>query len=226
LSPPRDRNRIRNQRRPNMTRFGWLAGLLCLALPASAVLGQSAALTSVALACPLGHEDAQAAPATTESDECCTSCPVHKLVQTFIDSWTLLWHCGDFAQAERVAARAVRLCPSSVDAQHALIVSQIVNAAGVAGSPTCSPITSCAATAPDCGDVGQILRAGVVHLENAGETYEAGCLPYGQFECEEVCENPPQTSASCPACVQAAGKCKACCPTTATCPACPICVGV
>src|SRR5438270_177630 len=59
----RDRNRIRNRRRSNMTRFRWwLAGLVMLALPASVAIGQSAALATVALVCPMGHEAAQTQP--------------------------------------------------------------------------------------------------------------------------------------------------------------------
>src|SRR2546421_12949211 len=72
----------------NMTRFRWwLAGLVMLALPASVAVGQSAALATVALACPLGHEAAQPSPA---SHEAATICPVQRLLQELLDQWALL----------------------------------------------------------------------------------------------------------------------------------------
>src|SRR5438309_1572487 len=194
-----------------MTRFRWwLAGLVMLALPASVAVGQSTALATVALACPLGHEAAQTPPA---SDESAAICPVQRLLREFLEKWALLWQYGQYQQAERLAVRAVQLCPTDVDAQHALTVTRIVSANGIATRQSCPT--------PDSGKALNVLRvipytghavvsgASAFPPASGADVYEAGCLPYGQFECEELC----QTSAKAPVCCEereAARHCKAC----------------
>jgi hypothetical protein len=166
-----------------MTRFRWwLAGLLTLALPASSALGQTTALATLALACPLGHEtpedpaDDAVRPNSQvvfeESSVCAAACRVHALLEAFLDKWALLWHAGEFQQAEHFAARAVQLCPSSVDAQHAFVVSQILNTTSTTSRPCCTEGCFTSTAVPVQFEV----------------EVQAGCLPYGQLQWEEVRE--------------------------------------
>src|SRR5262249_30871139 len=149
--------RIGTEGGTDMTRFRWwLAGVLTLALAATSALGQTSALATLALACPLGHEqpeppadDPVSANSQTVSEECsaCSAaCRVHALLHAFLDKWALLWHAGEFQQAEHFAARAVQLCPSSVDAQHAFVVSQILNTTSTSSRPCCTE--GCFTSAP------------------------------------------------------------------------------
>src|SRR5262249_554047 len=158
----------------DMTRFRWwLAGLLTLALAATSALGQGSALATLALACPLGHEqpeppadDPVSANSQTVSEECsaCTAaCPVPALPEAFLDKWALLWHAGEFEQAEHFAARALQVCPGSVEARHAFVVSQILNTTSTASRPCC-PESCFASTA--------------VPVQFEVEV-QSGCLPYG-----------------------------------------------
>jgi len=52
-------------------------------------------------------------------------------------------------------------------------------------------------------------------VTQVGGVYEAGCLPYGQYECEELCQSP----AKMPACerYEVVGNCKACTATSSCC---------
>src|SRR5262249_17445898 len=120
-------------------------------------------------------DDPVSANSQTVSEECsaCSAaCRVHALLHAFLDKWALLWHAGEFQQAEHFAARAVQLCPSSVDAQHAFVVSQILNTTSTSSRPCCTE--GCFTSAP-------------VPVQFEVEV-QAGCLPYGQLQWEEVRE--------------------------------------
>src|SRR5204862_3530898 len=146
------------------------------------------ALATVALVCPMGHEAAQTQPAPHDFG---ALCPVQRLLHELLDKWALLWQYGQYQQAERFAVRAVQLCPSNLDAQHALTVTRIVSSSGMAtpqacGAPACREVS---------GHVGVILRTHATQVQEhdtgmgmVGGGYEAGCLPYGHFECEELCQ--------------------------------------
>ncbi len=117
-----------------MTRFRCLLAGLFLVLPATAAWGQNLSLTTVALANPLGQEAPESAPAPAGPPPTCfaeilhVTRPAETSPQGYMLMWRLMWDCGLFDEAQRWAAEAAQHFPNSVDAQHALVVSEIVNA--------------------------------------------------------------------------------------------------
>lgn len=172
-----------------MIRFCWLPALLAaLTLSASTVGAHQAPLSLLALASPLGQERPETAevdPPAPRLADCGTIVPcstLQRFVKELLEKWTLLWQCGEFGQAEQVAAAAVAQCPHHLAAQHALIVSQIVN--------SCSTLTGshCDRPASECCPSSSALRAVCQPPSSARCRFTVSCRLHSVLgTCREAC---------------------------------------
>jgi hypothetical protein len=195
-----------------MIRFRWLVALLvALTLPASAVWARQIALSTVALASPLGQETpddpTDSPPPESLPDECADCCALHRFVQELLAKWALLWECGEYGQAEQLAAAAVAQCPHHIAAQHALVVSQIVNSGGM---PATARWGCCIRGEVMGPGVGAIVCEEICFDVCRPKAAEAkSCCPAEKCVVKACCKDCPANCACGPkcACAKTAGTC-------------------
>jgi hypothetical protein len=205
-----------------MIRFRWLVALLvALSLPASTLWAQQVTLGTLAMATPLGQETpegpAEVTPPVADNDDCAACCALQRLIEELLAKWALLWDSGEYRHAENVAAAAVAECPQHVEARHALVVSQLVNAAKAATPARWGYCISGRVTVPPVGPV--VCEEVCFELCRGKETQHKPCCPAekcvvkgccaaAKAACANECARAKPCGVSCQAARPAARRCR------------------